>query len=142
MAKTAISCEEKRSSSFYGGLLCTLVILLSSIAIQLRDDPLLNEYLSKNISSTKPYETFEEFYPYYLREHTQKITRQWHYVGTTLTFLYFVTQPILSIPLIRDAPIPILTNSNSWNWSELVGIGRELVGIGIFMQLENLRSRL
>ncbi|CAF4368700.1 unnamed protein product [Rotaria sp. Silwood2] len=41
---------------------------------------------------------------------------------------------------IRDAPIPIPTNSNPWNWLELVGIGNrigwnwpelELVGIGI-----------
>jgi hypothetical protein len=100
MATTAVSGNQKRSSLFYGGLLCTIVILLSSITIQMCDDPLLSEYTSKNISSTKPYERFEEFYPYYLREHTQKITRQWHYVGTTLTLLYFVTQPILSLPMI------------------------------------------
>jgi hypothetical protein len=83
-----------------GGLLCTLIITFSSIVIQMRDVPPLNEYISKNISSTKPYATFEEFYPHYLGEHTQKTTRQWHYVGTTLSLLYLLINPILSIPMI------------------------------------------
>jgi hypothetical protein len=80
--------------------LCTLVIILASITIQTHDIPPLNAYISKNISSTKPYETFAEFYPHYLHEHTQLTTRQWHYVGTTLFFLYLLTKPILSIPML------------------------------------------
>jgi hypothetical protein len=100
MGKTVISSGQKNTSPIYGGLLCTLIIILASIAIQMRDVPPLNEYISQNISSTKPYGTFEEFYPYYLDEHTQKTTRQWHYAGTTLSFLYLLLNPILSIPMI------------------------------------------
>lgn len=33
---------------------------------------------------TKRFETFEEFWPYYVREHSKKLTRQFHFVGTSL----------------------------------------------------------
>jgi hypothetical protein len=83
-----------------GSALCTLIIAFSGIAIQMRDVPPLNEYVSKNISSTKPYGTFEDFYPHYLDEHTQQTTRLWHYTGSTLSLLYLLINPILSIPMI------------------------------------------
>ena len=83
----------------FGGLFCTTVVILASILIQARDSPPLNEYLSKKISSTKPYATFAEFYPHYLREHSQKTTRQWHYVGTSLIVLYMLINPVLLIPI-------------------------------------------
>lgn len=94
------SNKQKSSSVFYSSLFCTMVIIFASIAIQTRDNSPFNEYISKNISSTKPYGTFKEFYPHYLNEHTQKTTRQWHYFGTTLFLSYLLTNPILSIPMI------------------------------------------
>jgi hypothetical protein len=99
MVKSTKSSSQKSNTSFYGGVFCTLVIVLASILIQTRDSPPINEYFSKKISSTKPYETFEEFYPHYLREHSQKTTRQWHYVGTGLFVLYMLTNPLLLIPI-------------------------------------------
>jgi hypothetical protein len=33
---------------------------------------------------TKRLETFEEFWPYYVKEHSKKLTRQFHFVGTSL----------------------------------------------------------
>jgi hypothetical protein len=32
----------------------------------------------------KRFQSFEEFWPYYVREHSKKLTRQMHFVGTTL----------------------------------------------------------
>ncbi len=32
----------------------------------------------------KRFETFEEFWPYYVREHSKRLTRRFHFVGTTV----------------------------------------------------------
>ena len=53
---------------FNGVLACTCVVILASITIQMRNQPPIKDYLSQNISSTKPYDTFEDFYPHYLNE--------------------------------------------------------------------------
>jgi hypothetical protein len=103
MGKPTTSNSSKINTSFYGIGFCTLVIIGASILIQARDSPPLNEYLSKTISPTKPYATFEQFYPHYLHEHSQKITRQWHYVGTTLFIIYMLFNPLLVIPILAGA---------------------------------------
>ncbi|KAN0015501.1 hypothetical protein ACTFIU_008234 [Dictyostelium citrinum] len=33
------------------------------------------------------YNSFKEFYPYYLKEHTNRTNRRLHFIGTTLGFL-------------------------------------------------------
>ncbi|EFA86296.1 hypothetical protein PPL_00084 [Heterostelium album PN500] len=35
------------------------------------------------------YTTFEDFYPFYLKEHTNRTNRRLHFVGTTLALLTF-----------------------------------------------------
>jgi hypothetical protein len=87
-------------SSLYGSLFCTFVILLTSFVIQTHKSSSLNDYVSKTISTSKPYETFEEFYPFYMREHVQTSTRQWHYIGTSLVLLYLLTQPMLILAML------------------------------------------
>lgn len=34
--------------------------------------------------------TFEEFWPYYLREHARPTTRQWHFLGTSVALTCIV----------------------------------------------------
>ena len=47
--------------------------------------------------------SYADFWPYYLREHSQSATRGWHYVGTTLAlltlFIIIVTGKWLFLPL-------------------------------------------
>ena len=38
-------------------------------------------------SEKKPFKTFEEFYPFYLTEHTDMISRRLHVIGTSLVLL-------------------------------------------------------
>ena len=37
--------------------------------------------------SPKPIQSFEEFWPFYVREHSLPSTRIMHFVGTTLSFV-------------------------------------------------------
>ncbi|CAF2359696.1 unnamed protein product [Rotaria sp. Silwood2] len=100
MVESIKAGSKKTNTLFYGFVFCTVVIVLASILIQTRSSPPVNKYLSKKISSKKPYETFEEFYLHYLREHSQKTTRQFHYIGTTLVVISFLVNPILLIPIL------------------------------------------
>lgn len=40
--------------------------------------------------SQKRYETFKEFYPFYLSEHSNKVCRLMHFIGTTLVLILLV----------------------------------------------------
>jgi hypothetical protein len=52
----------------------------------------------------REYETFEAFWPFYLREHARPATRNWHYVGSTLAVFVLiaalVTQTWWAIALV------------------------------------------
>jgi hypothetical protein len=36
------------------------------------------------MSEEKPFRTFEDFYPFYLREHANRISRRLHFIGTSM----------------------------------------------------------
>tara|TARA_R110000868_G_scaffold110286_1_gene298994 strand:+ start:31361 stop:31672 length:312 start_codon:yes stop_codon:yes gene_type:complete len=40
--------------------------------------------------SSKKYETFKEFYPFYLSEHSNKVCRLMHFIGTTLVLALLI----------------------------------------------------
>lgn len=35
--------------------------------------------------------TYSEFWPFYLREHSKKATRTWHFYGSTIAFIFLVS---------------------------------------------------
>lgn len=43
----------------------------------------------------KPFKTWAEFYPYYLREHSDEFNRTLHFIGTTISLLVVLTNPVL-----------------------------------------------
>ena len=38
----------------------------------------------------REYNSFSEFWPYYLREHSRPATRGWHYIGSALAILILI----------------------------------------------------
>ena len=73
------------------------VILLASVATtSLVQYGLDHGYLAASPASpTKPFATFEAFYPHYLSEHAQRGTKLAHFIGTTLMALYVAINPYL-----------------------------------------------
>lgn len=41
--------------------------------------------------SDERYQSFKEFYPFYLSEHTDKTNRVLHFLGTTIVILFFLS---------------------------------------------------
>ena len=56
------------------------------------------------MENTSRYQTYQDFFPFYLREHSKKSTRVLHYFGTlcyqVLFWSLIVTQNFLFLPLI------------------------------------------
>jgi hypothetical protein len=46
------------------------------------------------------FETFRDFYPFYLSEHTNKISRRLHVVGTTLVLILAASALLTSMPCL------------------------------------------
>ncbi len=47
----------------------------------------------------REYQTFSDFFPYYLREHAKPQTRRFHYVGTALVIVVFLWALLTLSPL-------------------------------------------
>jgi hypothetical protein len=51
-------------------------------------------------ASTKPFNNFEEFYPFYLSQHVDLTCRRCHFVGTTLCIVLALMDPLVAPCLI------------------------------------------
>ncbi len=45
--------------------------------------------------TTPRLQSFAEFWPYYVREHSRLATRMWHFLGTTLALIILLTALVL-----------------------------------------------
>ncbi len=43
------------------------------------------------MSKEKPFRTFADFYPFYLSEHANRVSRRLHFVGTSIAVALFIT---------------------------------------------------
>ena len=59
------------------------------------------------------YRTFEDFYPFYLTEHVNPVSRRLHVIGTSLVVLCFVLAMIYAEPLWLIA-LPVIGYGFAW----------------------------
>lgn len=62
---------------------------------------------------TGNYQTFEEFYPFYLSQHSNKTNRMLHCIGTSLAIFQLV-HTLINFTLLNFLLIPIIGYSFAW----------------------------
>ena len=62
---------------------------------------------------SKQYQTFADFYPYYLSEHADSTCRRLHFVGTTLVILTFA-YAILTLNFWWLLAMPVIGYGFAW----------------------------
>ncbi|MBM6618149.1 DUF962 domain-containing protein [Bacillus suaedaesalsae] len=45
----------------------------------------------------RTFKSFEEFWPFYLKQHSKKSTRNWHFVGTSCVFIFLVIAMVTGV---------------------------------------------
>lgn len=85
-------------------------------------------------AASKPFSTFNEFYPFYLQEHSDIMTKRTHYVGTFcfLALMVFskgrLVLPILAAAAVGFAAFPMLRHLSSGIPEGALMIGTYLIG--------------
>ena len=63
--------------------------------------------------ATRRFQSFEEFWPFYLKEHSKRATRTWHFVGTTIGLLFSISVLLAGSPAL--VPLGLLPGyASSW----------------------------
>lgn len=62
-------------------------------------------FKSTQNASTKPFNTFEEFYPFYISQHQDIMCRRLHFIGTSLVFLISLFDPYVFPSLLLAATL-------------------------------------
>jgi hypothetical protein len=51
------------------------------------------------------FNNYEEFWPFYLSQHSKPHTRAWHFVGTSFVFLFIILAIVKSLWFLLLAPV-------------------------------------
>ena len=65
------------------------------------------------MSEQKRYQTFEEFFPFYLSEHSDPLNRAFHYAGT-VSVLVLATYAVLSLQFWYLLVVPFVGYGPAW----------------------------
>jgi len=81
------------------------VLALAVGAEMLRSNGMLGFLPTGRPHANKPFATFDEFYPYYLREHSDIWTKRLHYLGTALMIVLILLSRRLILPIVAGAAV-------------------------------------
>eukprot|EP00605_Chrysophyceae_sp_TOSAG23-4_P000967 GSChrysophyteH1.ASY1.ANO1.1067.1 assembled CDS len=83
--------------------------------------PRLADKLKLGRSESKPYETFEEFYPFYLSQHQDETCRHLHFIGTIIILLMAASDKNIALSLAFAAcagyealKVPLIGYAFAW----------------------------
>jgi len=60
------------------------------------------------------YQSFDEFYPYYLSQHSNRTCRRLHFIGTLLAFIQLVFTIFISFSVFHLIMVPLIGYGFSW----------------------------
>jgi hypothetical protein len=61
----------------------------------------------------KKYDSFEEFYPFYLSEHSNRTCRRLHFIGSALVLIVFAYS-VLTLNWLALTALPVLGYGFAW----------------------------
>lgn len=89
--------------------------------------PQFNSY-----AATKPYKSFDTFYPFYLQQHADEICRRLHFIGTSICVLIICFDVNIAISMLAASVFGIFAFELTRSLSS--GIIEALVVITVFLQ--------
>jgi hypothetical protein len=83
-----------------GGLPFNVAVIAIAVAvIAAGNAPALTAMLPP-AATNKPYATFQEFFPFYMAEHSNSVNRGLHFIGTSLVCLVALAYPMTILAII------------------------------------------
>ncbi len=62
--------------------------------------------MKRSVDMNRPFKSFEEFFPFYMKEHSNRTNRRLHFIGTTLSLLSLII--ILFFGLFKFLYAPLI----------------------------------
>jgi len=66
------------------------------------------------IQEVGEYKTFDEFYPFYISQHSNATCRRLHVIGTTLAILQLIRCVLLGFTFVQFLLVPIIGYGFAW----------------------------